>query len=90
MSEQEKQQSAWKLEDTSELPVMPGVGEAREHWLGKEVWCLTPWKQWRRGKVRSIGNDGFVAVMVYQKGTLGIGVGCSLADIPHVLKLVSE
>jgi hypothetical protein len=46
--------------------------------------------QWRRGKVTYIGNDGFVAVTVYQKGTLGIGVGFSVEQIPHVLKLVEK
>jgi len=90
MSEQKKKQSEWKLVNVDDLPPAPGVVEAREQWLKKQVWCLTPWGQWRRGKVIYIGNDGFVAVTVYQKGTLGIGVGFSVEQIPHVLRLVEK
>ncbi len=67
--------------------VTPGVVEARTQWQGKQIWFLMPWGQWRRGMVDHIENDGFVAVVVYQKGTSGIGIGCSLARIPAVLKL---
>ncbi len=67
--------------------VAPGVVEARTQWQGNQIWFLMPWGQWRRGIVDHIENDGFVAVVVYQKGTSGIGVGCSLARIPVVLKL---
>ena len=86
----EKRKGLWKLVKVSDLPVAPGVVEARQQWVGKQVWCLMPWGQWRRGKVQDIGNDGLVAVIVYQKGTSGIGVGCSIGDIPHVLRLVDK
>ncbi len=90
MSEQEKKASPWKLVEVSSLPVVPGVPEARERWQDRQVWCLTPWGQWRRGKVLEIGNDGFVSVLIYQKGTRGLGVGCTIDSISDVLRLVSE
>ncbi len=90
MEKQDKAEGVWKLVDVSELPVAPGVEEARKQWQGKQVWCLTPWRQWRRGRVQHVGNDGFVAVLVYQKGTRGIGVGLYVEHIPSVLRLVGQ
>ncbi len=90
MEQQAKKPSRWQLVNADDLPPVAGVVEAREHWLKQQVWCLTPWGQWRRGKVIYIGNDGHVAVIIYQKGTPGIGVGFSVDQIPLVLKLVEK
>jgi len=73
--------------EAADRAVVPGVVEARLQWQGKQIWFLMPSGRWRRGIVDYIENDGFVAVVVYQKGTSGIGIGCSLARIPEVLKL---
>lgn len=83
-------QEGWRLVEAADKLVAPGVVEARQVWVGKQVWFLMPWRQWRRGMVDHIENDGFVAVVVYQRGTSGIGIGCSLARIPDVLKLVEQ
>ena len=77
----------WKLVEAADSVVASGVVEARKQWVGKQVWFLMPWGQWRRGIVDHIENDGFVAVVVYQRGTSGIGIGCSLERLPVVLKL---
>jgi excisionase family DNA binding protein len=36
------------------------VAEAREKWLIKQVWFLTPWGQWRRGSVQHIGENDLI------------------------------
>lgn len=84
--QQDKKQSVWKLVKVDELPVAPGVEEARARWVGKEVWCLTPWGQWRRGKVEYITNVGSVRVVIYQKGTPGIAVSFGMEHIMQLLK----
>ncbi len=86
----DSQEDFWKAVEAADKLVAPGVVEAREQWQGKQIWFLMPWGQWRRGIVDHIENDGFVAVVVYQKGTTGIGIGCSLARIPDVLKLAEQ
>ncbi len=66
------------------------VTEAREHWLIKQVWFLTPWGQWRRGSVQYIGDTGAMLVLVYKHGTPGIKVWSHIERIPEVLKLVNR
>ncbi len=83
-------QEGWKLVEAMDAVVAPGVVEARRAWVGKQIWFLMPSGQWRRGIVDHIENDGFVAVVVYQRGTSGIGIGCSIERIPDVLKLVEQ
>ena len=80
----------WKLVQAADGVVAPGVVEARQVWVGQQIWFLMPWGQWRRGIVDHIENDGFVAVVVYQRGTSGIGIGCSLERLPVVLKLAEQ
>ena len=88
MSEQ-IHQSPWKLVEVADLPVQSVVVEVRERWSNQQVWVQMPSGKWRRGVVIHIGNDGFVAVKVYQRGTPGLGVGLPLENIPFVLKLVN-
>jgi hypothetical protein len=38
------------------------VAEAREQWLIKQVWFLTPWGQWRRDSVEYMGDTGATLV----------------------------
>ena len=66
------------------------VAEARETWLIKQVWFLTPWGQWRRGAVEYIGETGAMLVLVYKRGTPGIKVWSHIERIPDVLKLVNS
>ncbi len=84
----EKQGDFWKRVEAADRRVAPGVIEARERWQGKQIWFLMPWGQWRRGIVDHIENDGFVAVVVYQWGSTGIGIGCYIERIPDFLRLV--
>ena len=66
------------------------VTQAREQWLIKQVWFLTPWGQWRRGSVQYIGDTGAMLVLVYKHGTPGIKVWSHIERIPDVLRLVSR
>ena len=66
------------------------VQEARQKWLIKQAWFLTPWGQWRRGSVQYIGDTGAMLVLVYKHGTPGIKVWSHIERIPDVLKLVSR
>ncbi len=66
------------------------VQEARQKWLIKQAWFLTPWAQWRRGSVQYIGDDGLMLVLVYKRGTPGIKVWSRVESIPDVLKLVES
>lgn len=86
----DQQESSWQLEEAACVPVAPRVEEARKQWQGQQIWFLMPWGQWRRGVVNHIDNDGFVAAVVYQKGTTGIGIGCYIERIPDFLRLVEK
>jgi hypothetical protein len=66
------------------------IEEAREKWLIKQVWFLTPWGQWRRGSVQHIGETGAMLVLVYKSGTPGIKVWSHIERIPDVLRLVER
>lgn len=80
----------WVLANMEKLPVRPEVQQAREVWEGKQVRMLTPWGQWRRGKVQHIYNTGAVRVVVYQKETDGVPFAFGLQHIPLLLKLVER
>ncbi len=89
MSEQKKKRQ-WVLVDAETLPVRPEVQRAREAWEGQQVWFLTPWDQWRRGKVQHVYTSGAVRVVVYQKGTYGLPFAFDVEHIPLLLKLVDK
>jgi len=78
----------WRLVGTSEVPIAPGIAEARERWVNQQVWCFTPWGQWRRGVVQVILDNGLMAVLIYNKGTSGIGVWPGLEYASQLLRLV--
>lgn len=87
---QEKQKSVWKSVKASDMPVVSGVVEARQRWEGQQVWCFTPWQQWRRGKVQRVFNDGMIAVRVYQRGTSGFAVTVPIEHANELLRLVEQ
>ena len=89
MGKQAKKESQWKLVDISDYPPGPGVAAAREAWQGKEVEVRMPSGNWRRGKVAYIAYDGWLTVVVYQRGTSGLGVGFPIERIPQVLRVVN-
>ncbi len=89
MSEQKKK-SPWRLVDVEALPVRPEVQQVREMWEGQHVWFLTPWGQWRRGKVQQVYTSGAVRVVVYQKGTYGLPFAFDVEHIPLLLKLTDK
>jgi hypothetical protein len=91
MSKQAKKKTSdWVLVDAEKLPVEPEIQQARDVWEGKQVWFLTPWQQWRRGKVQHVYNTGLIRVIVYQKGSYGLSFAFDLKHIPLLLKLVSR
>ena len=89
MSEQKKK-SQWVLVDAEALPVRPEVQRAREAWEGQQVWFLTPWGQWRRGKVQHVYTSGTVRVVIYQKGAYGLPFAFDVGHIPLLLKLTDK
>jgi hypothetical protein len=81
-----EKKSQWVLVDMEKLPVRPEVQKARDEWEGQEILFLTPWGQWRRGKVQHVYNSGAVRVVVYQKGTSGKPFAFEIRAIPVLLK----
>jgi hypothetical protein len=89
MENEQKKKGRWVLVNVEDLPVKPEVQEARDEWEGKQVQFLTPWGQWRRGKVQHVYNSGMVRVLVYQKGSDGLPFACEIRHMTKLLKLVN-
>lgn len=86
--DERKKKSRWVLVDVEALPVRPEVQRARDEWENRQIWFLTPWGQWRRGKVQHVYNSGAVRVIVYQKGSYGLPFAFGIENIPLLLRRV--